>query len=303
MLGTHSPGWPRRKADRMKASGRLDYDTWKAFKKAKGEEKRRLHERLLRDNEPLTIVLRAQICGRGENRPGRHQMFKREPYVETLNPEEQDAACAVGMMKALRDFNPAKRDEVRATHGLGAADDPMAGLARYAAWKIRYELQAAIEKAGCITLRRGVAPQDRPNVARMDDPEYVETALEESAAYLGGEDESLATRWQREQAEEEAPKGPKRPASAVSDFLENRCDFGRSNFAPRDAIFGAYERHAHILLHPVVSTKALEEALLQRPRVFAHRGTMPGGRVGAFFRGVAVIPLLDLSRRVNVASV
>ena len=288
------------------ASGRLDIETWRAFKRSKDKaEQRRLLDQLVRDNEPLRIVLTAQLCGRGENRPGRRQKFQREPYVETLSLEEQEACGQIGMMKALRDFNPKKRDDIRAEHGLAAAANPAAGLPAFAVWKIKYELQAAIEKAGCITLRRGVAPQDRPGVARMDDPEFVESALEESANYLGGSGESLRARLAREEAEDVAPQLP-RPKSAIEDFITRRCDFQWTLFTSREKLLCTYERHARFSGFAVTSPVALERALFEaaeskKRRLKLQNGTLPGThRRGQYFRGVGVATIFELGRRIDV---
>lgn len=254
----------------MAAIGRLDIDRWQAFRDAKAKEdteelrkarrrlvwinkngteaqyqearllekriaewtkdSRPLHDQLVKDNEPLTIVLTAQLCGRGENRAGRKQKFKRVAYVENLSLEDQEAAGRIGMAKAIAKFDPRIRDKVRAEHGLAGAvyeDGAIKGLPAFAAYRIMYELQQAIEKSGCMTVRRGCAPQNRPGVERLDDPEHVERVLEESDGYLGngGEGETPEQRWAREEVEELAPKGPKRVVSALADFIENRCVF------------------------------------------------------------------------------
>lgn len=212
---------------------------------------RRLHEQLIKDNEPLTVVLSAQLCGRGENRPGRKQKFKRVAYVETLSLEEQDAACRIGMAKAIEKFDPKKRDAVRAEHGLaGAVDDDGAikGLPAFAAYRIMYELQQAIEKAGAMTIRRGCAPQNRPGVERLDDPDHVERVLEESEGYLGASGESLQERLVREEAEDIEAKRGKKPRSAIETFIEARCRLVPG--APPvlwEWVTGKYEQHAHAM--------------------------------------------------------
>jgi hypothetical protein len=286
--------------------GRLDINTWLAFRKAKGAERRRLLDQLVRDNEPLTIVLTAQMCGRGENRPGRRQKFKREPYVELLSVEEQEAAGRIGMMKALDRFDPAIRDAVRKSHGLAAADDPAKGLPAFAAWRIKFELQQAIEKAGCLTIRRGVAPQGRPGVERLDDPDRVETVLTQSQEYLGSGEESLKERFVREWNEDQAKKkgdGRERPTSAIAHFIETRCRFRHQFLMARETVFGLYTRHARWLGFGVVSTKALETAILTRPRVRLLRGRDPTGGTRYYFRGVEVLTLREVGRRVETAEV
>jgi hypothetical protein len=251
----------------------------------------------VRDNEPLTIVLTAQLCGRGENKPGRRQKFKREPYVETLSLEEQDACGQIGMMKALSKFDPKIRDAVRAEHGLEAAEDPAAGLPAFAAWRIKYELQAAIEKAGCITLRRGVAPQDRPGVARLDDPEYVETALEESAQYLGGSDETLGERLAREEAED-AGRKRERPKSALEKFLNEWCDFGKDNRVLRRRLVGAYEYQASMLGFPR-APGVMERRLAQRGALLT-AGNVAGQGRGDFWKGVRLRSAVEIGRVLRV---
>lgn len=286
--------------------GRLDIETWSRFRRAKGDERRRLLNQLVCDNEPLTIVLTAQMCGRGENRPGRRQKFKREPYVELLTVEEQEAAGRIGMMKALEKFDPAIRDAVRATYGLAAADDPAKGLPAFAAWRIKFELQQAIEKAGCMTVRRGVAPQARPGVERLDDPEHVEVALTESHAYMGfATEESLRERFIRERTEDRQKKrgsvDHRQPKSALAHFIETRCRFRHQFKMLRETVHGLYERHVRWLGGGVVSTKALETELLTRPRVRLLRGEDSFGVVQDYFRGVEVVSLRELSRQVHVS--
>ena len=255
--------------------GAFDFDLFLKFKRARTKKERMLLlNELIVQNDPLTKVLTAQLCGRGENRPGRRQKFKREAYVENLSIEEQEAAGRIGMMKALMRFSPKVRDEIRIGHGLTAAKDPAQGLPAFAVWRIKFELQQAIERSGALTLRRGVTPGQRPTMARLDDPEHVETAMEESGAFVGKSEETLAERWAREQAEDEArdvpktakgkpattPGALKMPTSAIAHFIETRCRMVAG--APPmlwEWVAGKYEQHAHALQQVPVPVKLGQE--------------------------------------------
>jgi hypothetical protein len=243
--------------------GQFDYDLFLRFKaETDPAKRRRLHHDLVVQNDPLTKVLVAQMCGRGENRPGRRQKFKREPYVEQLTEEEQIAAGRIGMAKAIERFDPKIRDARRVEYGHDPAKNAADGLPAFAAWRIKFELQQAIEKSGYMTIRRGVHPDERPrNAERLDDPEHVERVVQASDEYLGNSsDETLEERWQREQKEENAPH---KTTSAIGEFIERCILFEKQCVTIVSRLIPYYRAHAITRGFPV-SFWMLEEELVKR---------------------------------------
>jgi len=273
----------------VQAKGTFDKDLFLRYKKAKGEEKRRLEGILVASNEPLCKLLVAQFRGEDPTPPRRgYSKAKRERGIEKLDWEESFAAGMTGMVKAIRTLNLSK-----------------GGLTIVARFKIRHELQSAITKAEVVSVPKGAKDCERPKGYVFADEsaeeierariEAIEAGIEPWAPPTGKDDD------------DEESKGPKRPASALLDFVTRRLEFRPHFVTTRNAMFRAYENHARILGFSV-STEKLERVLLHMlpHKVRLQKGNLPrNGKpwavTGVFYRGVRLLSVSELAHRMIVA--
>ncbi len=257
-------------------SASFDLALFLRYRKARGAERSRLEGLLVSQNEGLTKVVVAQLCGRGENRAGRRAVHGKQRDTDQLDQEEAHSAGQLAMLKALRQYDPNNPEG--------------AGFPYYFANKFRHEIQEAVVHARLVRCPRDTK-EDEGKPKGFD---FVDGG-EEGDRVLEGSEQLGAYKALWTGPDREAAAVPSAPASALADFIARRCEFRPLFRTLRARIVGAYEQHARSLGFPV-AVHQLEQRLEERG-ARARKGTIAGEPESVrYFAGVRVLTIREIYR-------
>jgi DNA-directed RNA polymerase specialized sigma subunit len=241
--------------------GKFDETLFRAFRAAKGIERRRLLDQLLWENEPLVKLIVDQLCGRGESKKrngirhlGGCQGFRDIPWEDAMQ------AGLIAMQKALEQFDPAK-----------------GRIAGYLKLKARHELQRIVYYGGqTIRVPRGQDAQS-PDVALIGDEQILDRLSGGEEDLLGGLEITAqdVAEWEEsgewpESLEElrasRAPAIAEDTRTAIERFVDTKLAFRPAARLAQVTLDAVRTRFA-MQTGDMVSRSALAKALLERPKV------------------------------------
>lgn len=297
-------------------TGEFDAELFARYKAApEGPLKRRIHDQLVRQNEPLARVILAQMMGRaqpkGKRRSAAANMGGRLDF-DRIEPEDAHQFALIALSIALK-----KLDLSRGK------------LAWQLALWLRNELQHYVTGSAGISLDLARAPQTkahlRPNVGLVGLPaEDEERSTAEERAYFGGE-----ARYDDILESENPPKAERLTRTSVEnweealneedlagdhDFLDAAAEFRDTGVMPDRlsslATFLASKPVPPVAIVPAVQVVAVEYSIPRTPLecflaakcTLAPNGHVPRGELGNQFESFCAEAGFDAMPRASLYS-
>ena len=224
----------------MSTVGKWDPELFARYRAATGARRRLLADQLIRENEPLIIVLVDQLCGRGTS--ARKKKLGGCGGFFAIEFDDAMQAGRLAMAKALDQFDPSK-----------------GRIAYYLLQKIRYELQRVEtfdlhlarvprgregERVGVDLVGESLAME---HLASGDLGGVVDTDLVTPEEVAGWEQSGEWPESLEEHVRSKVPpppkvlRGPRRPRLSLPQFVSARLRFSRGLRIPRVTLYATFE--------------------------------------------------------------